>query len=184
MNVITLKCFSMSNRECRVRPAIMNMSSNEPLFCPYSILVNKCSGSCNNINDPFAKLCIHVVKNMNIKLFNLMSRTNEGRHMSWHKTCACNCRLDASVCNNKERCNNDKWRCGGKELIDKGKCDDEFIWNPTMGECECHKSCDVGEYLVYESCKCRKRLIDILVLECEDKILNTKDTTSIADKKM
>ena len=108
LNVITLKCFSMSNRECRVRPAIMNMSSNEPLFCPYSILVNKCSGSCNNINDPFAKLCIHVVKNMNIKLFNLMSRTNEGRHMSWHKTCACKCRLDASVCNNKERCNNDK----------------------------------------------------------------------------
>ena len=108
LNVITLKCFSMSNRECRVRPAIMNMSSNEPLFCPYIILVNKCSGSCNNINDPFAKLCIHVVKNMNIKLFNLMSRTNEGRHMSWHKTCACKCRLDASVCNNKERCNNDK----------------------------------------------------------------------------
>ena len=53
-----------------------------------------------------------------------------------------------------------------------------------MGECECHKSCDVGEYLDYESCKCRKRLIDILVLECEDKILNTKDTTSIANKKM
>ena len=59
-----LKCFSMSNQECKSRPPIININSNEPLFCPYSILVNKCNGSCNNINYPYAKLCIlDVVKN-------------------------------------------------------------------------------------------------------------------------
>ena len=44
-----LKYVSMSNQECKIRPEIINIKSNEPLFYPYSILVNKCSGSCNNI---------------------------------------------------------------------------------------------------------------------------------------
>ena len=68
----------MSNQECRKRPEIINVSSNEPTFYPYSIKVSKCSDSCNNINDPYAKLCVpDVVKNRNVKVFNLMSRTNE-----------------------------------------------------------------------------------------------------------
>ena len=94
-----LKCVSMNNQECKTRPEITNINSNEPSFYPYSILVNKCSGSCNNINNPYAKSCVsNVVKNINIKVFNLMSRSNETRHIEWHETCKCKCRLDASVC--------------------------------------------------------------------------------------
>ena len=71
--------------------------------------VNKCSGSCNNISNPFAKLYVpDVVKNINVKVFNLMSRTNETRYIKWHETCECKCRLDASVCNNKQRCNEER----------------------------------------------------------------------------
>ena len=56
-------------------------------------VVNKCSGSCNDINDPYAKLCTpDVVKDMDIKVFNLMSRINETRHSFWHETCECKCR--------------------------------------------------------------------------------------------
>ena len=96
-------CFKR-NQECEIRPVIMNINSNESLFYPYNILVNKCSGSCNDINNSYAKLCIpDVVKNMNIKVFNLMSRINETRHVSWHETCTRKCRLDASVCNDKQR---------------------------------------------------------------------------------
>ena len=76
-----------------------------------------------------------------------------------HETYNCKCRLDASVYNNKQRCNNDKCRCECKEWIDKGICDKGFIWNPSNCEYECDKSCDVGEYLNYANCKCRKRLI-------------------------
>ena len=47
------------------------------------------------INNPYAKLCIpDFVKNMNIEVFNLMSKTNETYYVSWHITCACKCRLD------------------------------------------------------------------------------------------
>ena len=93
----------MGNQECKIRPAMANINSNEPLFYPYSVLVNKCSGNCNYINNPCNKSCVpDVVKNINIKTLSLMSRTNETRHVSWHKTCAWKCRLDASICNDRQ----------------------------------------------------------------------------------
>ena len=127
-NATPLKCVSMNNQEYKMRPVIMNINSNEPSFYPYNILVYKCSGSCNdNNNNPYAKLWISdVVKNMNIKVFNLMPRINETRHVSWHETCTCKFTLDSKVCNNRQRWNNDKCICECKELIDKGKCDDGF----------------------------------------------------------
>ena len=64
-------------------------------------------------------MCVpDVVKNLNVKVFNLMSRTNEARHIEWHETCKCKCKLDASSCNNKQCWNDDKCRCACKELID------------------------------------------------------------------
>ena len=95
-----------------------------------------------------------------------MSRTNETRHITWHKTCKCKCRLDAIVCNNKQRWNKAKCRCECKELIDKGVYDKWHIWNPS--NCECDKSCDIGEYLDYKNCKCRKKIVDKLVDECTE----------------
>ena len=81
-NVNSLKCVSMKNHEYKVRTEIVNVNSNKPLFSPFSIKTSKCSGSCNNIKDPYAKLCVpNVVKNLNTKVFNLISRTNETRHM-------------------------------------------------------------------------------------------------------
>ena len=70
----------MKVQECKIRSEITNVNSNEPSFYPSSIKINKCSGSCNSINNPYAKLCVpHADKNINIKVFNLMSRSNETR---------------------------------------------------------------------------------------------------------
>ena len=102
-SVNLLECVSMNNQECKERPEIVNVNSDEPVLFPFSIRASKCSGSCNNINRLHAKLCApDVVKNLNTKVFNLISRTNETRYIEWHKTCKCKCRLDASVCNNKQ----------------------------------------------------------------------------------
>ena len=81
----------------------------------------------------------------------------------FHKTCKCKCRLNASVCNNKQRWNKDEYRCECRELIEKDVCDDGFIWNPRVCEYRSDKLCDVGEYIDYPNYKCRKRLIDKLV---------------------
>ena len=124
----------MPNKECKVRPEIINVNINEP-------------------NE---------------------RRTNETRHIKWHETCKCECRLNASVYHNKQRWNDDKSRCQCKELIDKGVWDREYALNLTNCECDCDKSCDVGEYLDYENCKCRKRLLDKMVEECGENIDETK----------
>ena len=128
VSTTSLNCISIKNQECKLRPEIINVNSNEPVFYPFSIKTSKCSGSCNNINDPYAKICVpNIIKDLNVKVFNLMSRTNETRHIKWHETCKCKCRLDAIVCKNKQRWNNDKCQCECKELIDKGICDKDIF---------------------------------------------------------
>ena len=117
LNVNSLECVSMNNQECKIRSEIININTNEPIFYPYSITISKCKGSCNSMNDPYAKICVpDIVKKINVKVFNLLSGTNETvykmmKHIKWHKTCKCKCRLNASVCNNKQRWNEDKCRC-------------------------------------------------------------------------
>ena len=110
----------------------------------------------------------NVAKNLNVKVFNLMSRTNGTRYIKWHETCKCECKFGDNICNNKQRWNKDESRCECKELIDKGVRDKGFIWNPSNCECKYDKVCDVGEYLDYENCKCRKNLVDKLVEECTE----------------
>ena len=98
------RCISINNQECKVGAQNVNVNSEELVFFPFIIKTSKCSGSCNNINDPYAKMFVSdVVKSLNVKVFNLVSRTNETRHIKWHETCKCKFRLDASVCNNKQR---------------------------------------------------------------------------------
>ena len=135
-----LSCIPLNNQAYKVRAEIINVNSDETVFYPLRIKTSKCSGSCNKINDPYKKMCVpDVANNLNVKVFNLMSRTNGTRHIKWHEMCKCEWRSDASVCNNKQRWTDDKCRCECKELIDKGVCDRGYIWNPSNCECECDK---------------------------------------------
>ena len=120
LSATSLNCLSMKNQECKTRRQVINVNSNNPIFFPFSIETSKCCGNCNNINNPYAKICVpDVIKDLNVKVFNLISRTNETRFM-WHEKCKCKRRLDAIVCNNKQRWNKNKCRCEYKEFIDKG----------------------------------------------------------------
>ena len=170
-----LSCISMNNQECKTRTQVVNAKGDELVFFPFSFKRSKCSGSCNNINYPDAKICVpDIVKNLNVKVFNLMSRTNETRHTKWHETCKCECKFGPNICNNKQRWNKDKCRCECKEIIDKlviGNC-----------ECESDKACDVGEYLDYENCKCRKKIVDKLVEECTETVEEVKLAKITLDK--
>ena len=158
----------MNNQACKARPEIININSNNPVFYPFSIKTSKCCGKCNNINDPYAKMCIpDVVKDLNVKVFHLMSRTNETKHIKWHETCKCESRLDAIVCNNKQRWNKNKW-------------------NPSNCECECNKSWDFTEHLDYKNCECRKRLVNKLAEKCNettDEVKLTKITLAENENK-
>ena len=141
----SLECISMNNQQCKARPKIIDYNNNEPVFYPSSIKVSKCSGSCSNINDPYSKLCVpDIIKSMNVIVFNLMSRINETRQITWHETCKCVCRLTSAVFNNRQIWNEDKCRCEcKKDIVNKIVYDKGYIWNPSNCACECDKSYDV-----------------------------------------
>ena len=91
-------------------------------------------------------------------------------------------KLEDSVCNNKQRWNDDKCRFECKELIDKDVCDQGFIWDLSYCEYKYDKLCDVGDYLDYENCKCRKKMVDKLVEECTDTFEEVKLPRITEDK--
>ena len=112
VKVKALECVSVINEKCSARPKIIDTNANEPVFYPLSIDVNKYGGDCNTINDPMAKLCVpDIVKDMNIKVFNMLSRINETRKVVWHETCKCICRLTSAICNDKQEWNESKCSC-------------------------------------------------------------------------
>ena len=82
LSAVPLICISMNNQKCKVRRQIVNVNDEGPVFFPFIIKTNKCSGSGININNPYTKLCVpDIVKNLNARAFNLISGTNETRYI-------------------------------------------------------------------------------------------------------
>ena len=89
-----LECVSVTNQECMPRPKILDVNEGvgETLFYPYNVLVNKCSGSCNMLDDSMAKMCVpNIIKGINKKVYNFLMRLNETRNVLWHESCKCVC---------------------------------------------------------------------------------------------
>ena len=92
-----LECVSVITRECMSRSKIrdVNEGVGEALFYPYNIQVNKCSGSCNTLDDTIEKLCVsNVIKGLNIKVYNFLTMLNETRNVLRHESCKCVCKLN------------------------------------------------------------------------------------------
>ena len=98
----SLKCYSLDNRECKIRPEIINVNNKEPIFYPYKIKMNRCVGSCNTIDHPYDKTCFaNDIENMGLKIFNLLTQNNETINIEKHKSCGCKCKLNNDTFNNK-----------------------------------------------------------------------------------
>ena len=100
LKVNALECVSVVNQKCMSRPKILDVNEGvgEALFYPYNVLVNKCSGSCDTINDTMARLCVpNIIKKINMQVYNFLVRLNETRNVLWHESCKCICRLNAIV---------------------------------------------------------------------------------------
>ena len=79
-----LEFVSVTNQECMPRPKILDVNEGvgEALFYPYNVLVNKCSGSCNTLDDPMAKMCVpNIIKGKNMKVYNFLMRLSETRNV-------------------------------------------------------------------------------------------------------
>ena len=183
LKVNTLECLSVINRECMPRRKILNENEGvgEALFYPYNVLVNKCSGSCNTLDNPMARLCVpNIIKNINIKVYNFLMRLNETRNVLWHESCKCVCRLNSSVCNGKQTWNSNTCRCYcNEDFAGIINCTKGYMWNPSTCACECDMWCKPSQSLDYKNCVCKNKLIGRVIAECisviNETMMNNKD---------
>ena len=172
-----LECVSVVNQKCMPRPKILDVNEGvgEVLLYPYNVLVNKCSGSCNTLDDSMAKLCVpNIIKGINMKVYNFLMRLNETRNVLWHESCKCVCRLNSSVCNSKQIWNSDTCRCDCKEdFAGIISCDKEYMWNPSICACEYDMWRKPGQYLDHKNCVCKNKLIGRTIAECTSLINKT-----------
>ena len=183
LKVGALECVSVVNQKCIPRPKILNVNEGigEALFYPYNVLVNKCSGSCDTLDNPMSKTCVpKIIKNVNIKVYNFLMRLNETRNVLWHESCKCVGRLNSSVCNSKQIWNSDTCRCDcNEDFADIINCNKGYTWNPSTCECQCDKWCKTGQYLDHKNCICKSKLVGRLIEECtsiiNETMINNKD---------
>ena len=123
----------------------------------------------NTTDDPYTRVCVpNKVKNMNAKIFNLMSGIIEIIFIVQHELPDCKCGLNKSVCNSKQKWNPDECWCECKKLDDWTSCEKGYMWNPGTCDYECNKACKIYEYLDTKTCSCKKQFISKLVLEREN----------------
>ena len=178
-----LECVSVVNQKCIPRPKILDVNEvvAEALFYPYNVLVSKCSGSCNTFDNPIAKSCVpNVIKRVNMQVYNFLMMLNETRNVLWHESCKCICKLNSSVCNNKQIWNGDICRGDCNEDVGIINCTKRYTWNPSTCKCQCDMWCKPGQYLDHKNCICKNKLIGRVIEECtsvinETKINNNKD---------
>ena len=172
-----LECVSVINRKCMPRPKILDVNKGvgEALFYPYYVLVKKCIGSCVTINNPIAKLCVpNIIKRINMKVYNFLMMLNETRSVLWHESCKCVCKLNSSVCNNKQIWNSDtcRYNCN-EDCASIINCTKGSTWNPSNCECQCDTWCKPGQYLDHKNCIRKNKLIGRIIEECTSVINET-----------
>ena len=178
-----LECVSVINRKCMPRPKILDVNEDvgEALFYPYDVLVNKCSGSCDTINNPMAKLCVpDITKRVNMQDYNFLMMLNETRSVLWHESCKCVCKLNSSVCNNKQILNSDACTCDcNEDFASIINCTKGYTWNPSTCECQCETWCKPGQNLYHKNCICKNKLFGKITEECtsiiNENMINNKD---------
>ena len=105
----SLKCISFKNQECKVRKVIVD---NKYMAFPYRIEIDRCVGSYSNISNPHSKVCIpDIAKIVTVKMFDLMNLENTTKQAEFHESCKCVCKINSSVCSQKQRFNKNKCRC-------------------------------------------------------------------------
>ena len=170
-----LECVSVVNQKCMPRPKILDVNEGvgEALFYPYNVLVNKCSRSCNP--------CVpNVIKRVNMQVYNFLTRLSETRNVLWHESYKCVCKLNLSVCNNKQIWNSDTCRCDcNEDFTGIINCAKGYTWNPSTCECQCDTRCKPGQYLDHKNCVCTNKLIGRVIEECtsviNETMINNKD---------
>ena len=126
------KCGSLSNQKCEIQPTLINLHPNEYSqefhYYPFAVKLDQCVRSCNTLNDLSNKVCVpNKTEDLNLSVFNMVTRINELKTLTKHISCECKCKFDGTKCNSNQWWNNDKCRCECKQLHVSEK---DYVWNP------------------------------------------------------
>ena len=158
-------CLLLKDQKCGVKKVIIDI---DYATFPYKIKIVRCIGSCSNLTNPYSKVCVpDVDKNISVKVFDLISQQNKLRKISFQKSCKCECLLNETVCNDKQRWNKDECRC---ECLKIENYDINSLWNIVNCRCE-HKK--AAKLMVEEECD-----------EIADDVLNNKTVSIIKNRKL
>ena len=114
------------------------------------------------------------LKRVNMQVYNFLMRLNETRNVLWHESCKSVCKLNSSVCNNKQIWNDGTCRCDcNEDFTNIISCDKGYTWNPSTCECQCDTWCKPGQYLDHKYCVCKNKLIGRVIEECTSVIHET-----------
>ena len=138
------KCISLSNQKSMTQPTLIDLYPNEYSqefhYYPFSVKLDRCIGSCNTRYDLSDKVCIpNKAEDLNLTMFNMITRINESKILTKHILCKYKCRFDGRNCNLDQWWNNDECRCEHKKCH---VCAKGYLWNPATCNCE------NGKYLV------------------------------------
>ena len=118
----SLKCISLRNQECKVRKVI---ADKKYMAFPNKIEIGRCTGSFNNISNPHSRVCVSdIVKNITVKMLDLMTLTNKTKQVIFHESYKCVCKINSKVCSQKQKFNENKCRC---ECLVNKKCQNDFL---------------------------------------------------------
>ena len=122
-----------------------------------------------------AKLCVPgIIKRVNMKVYNFLMMLNETHSVLRHESCKCVCKLNSSVCNNKQIWNSYTCKCDcNEDFTSIINCAKEYRWNPSTCECQCDPSCKPGQYLDHKNCVCKNKLTGRIIEECTNVINET-----------
>ena len=101
------KCVSLSNQKCITQPGLVNLHPNEYSqefhYYPFAVKLDRCSGSCNTLNDLPNKLCIpNKTEGLNLSVFNMITEINESETLKRHISCECKYKPDGTKCNSNQ----------------------------------------------------------------------------------
>ena len=105
---------------------------------------------------------------------------SETCNVLWHESCKCICKLNSSVCSNKQIWNSDTFRFDcNEDFAGIINCTKGYMWNPSACECQCDTWCKPGIYLDHKNCICKNKLIGRVIEECisviNETMINNKD---------
>ena len=156
---LATKCISLNDEPCMIRPTLTDLNPVEFKYYPFMISLEKCNGSCNVLSP---KICVpKKTKDINVKLFNMLTNKHEAKTMTKHISCDCKCKFNSTTCSSNQKWKNKTCQCEFKNYC-KRKTDYSWI----ISTCVCDKS----KYL--------KSIADNSVITC-DEIISVMGITTI-----